>query len=118
MKTRVFQYPACSTCRKALKWLREHSVDVEVTDIVTAPPSKAELRKIWKLSQLPIAKLFNTSGVSYRTGGFATRLKTLSDDEALDALSSDGKLIKRPLVVGTDFALIGFDAAAYAARFS
>jgi arsenate reductase (glutaredoxin) len=83
---------------------------------VVAPPSVTELRKIWKLSGLPIAKLFNTSGESYRNGGYAARLKTFSDDEALTALSRDGKLIKRPLVVGTDFALVGFNESAYEQR--
>lgn len=116
MTTRVYQYPACSTCRKALKWLGENAVSVESVDIVKAPPSRTELRKIWQLSGLPIARLFNTSGQSYREGGFSARLKQMSEEEALSALAADGKLIKRPLVVTEGIALVGFDAAAYEAQ--
>ena len=118
MTITVHHYPACDTCRKALKWLAAHDVSVTKNDIVQAPPSRAELERLWKTSALPIKKLFNTSGQSYRAGGFGTRLASMSDDEALDALAADGKLIKRPLVDGGSFVLVGFDPAAYAARFA
>ncbi len=118
VKLKVYQYPKCSTCRKALAFLDAHGVEHERIDIVTKPPSKAELRKALTLSGLPVKKLFNTSGQSYREGRFGERLGTMSENEALDALARDGKLIKRPLVFGDDFALVGFDEAAYRARFA
>ena len=104
----VYQYPKCGTCRKALKFLDATGVEFQMKDIVESPPSKATIRKAYKLSGLPINKLFNTSGQSYRNGRFKEKLKTMSDEEALSALAADGKLIKRPLVLGDGFALIGF----------
>ena len=113
-KLRVYHYPQCSTCKKALKWLAAHDVAVELVHIVDHPPSKPELRELLK-SGVPLRKLFNTSGASYRDGGFGERLKTMTDAEALDALVADGKLIKRPIVLGKSIHLIGFDEAAYEA---
>jgi len=104
----VYQYPKCSTCRKALKFLSEAGVDFEANDIVANPPSKAALKKAHRLSGLPLNKLFNTSGQSYRNGGFKEKLTTMSDEQAFAALASDGKLIKRPLVIGDGFVLVGF----------
>lgn len=117
-KFRVYHYPQCSTCKKALKWLSAHDVSVELIDIVKHPPSKRELREALASSDLPLKKLFNTSGVSYREGKFGERLATMSEAEALDALAADGKLIKRPLLLGKGLALIGFDEAAYRATLS
>jgi arsenate reductase len=113
MAVAVWQYPKCSTCRKALKWLTEHAVAFDATDIVLEPPPAAKLRDLWKRSGLPIARFFNTSGESYRAGGFKEKLKTMSDAEALAALAADGKLIKRPLVDAGEAVLVGFDEAAY-----
>lgn len=104
----VYQYPNCSTCRKALKFLREEGVEFDARDIVESPPSKAGLKKALGLSDLPIQKLFNTSGQSYRNGGFKEKLKTMTEAQALAALAADGKLIKRPLLIGDGFALVGF----------
>ena len=103
----VYQYPKCGTCQKALKFLDAEGVAHETRDIVKSPPSKTVLRKALQLSGLPVHKLFNTSGQSYRQGGFKEKLKTLSADQALDALAADGKLIKRPLVLGDGFVLVG-----------
>lgn len=114
---KVYQYSKCSTCRKALSFLAEQDVKHETIDIVTKPPSKAELRRALKLAGLPVKKLFNTSGESYRKGRFGERLASMTEDQALDALAKDGKLVKRPVVLGDDFALVGFDQAAYRARF-
>ena len=114
---KVYQYPKCSTCRKALKWLDERGVDYQSIDIVERPPSKTALMKAWKASGLPIRKLFNTSGQSYRQGGFKEKLPAMSDAEAIEALAADGKLIKRPLVIGDDFTLVGFRDDAYEERF-
>lgn len=115
MKTRVYQYPKCSTCRKALKWLDEHGVAYEKTDLVAAPPSVDTLRDLHQRSGLPITKLFNTSGESYRLGNFRDKLQTMSDAQALAALARDGKLIKRPILDTGRAVLIGFDEKAYAA---
>lgn len=104
----VYQYPKCGTCRKALKFLDAERAAYETRDIVQSPPSKAALRKAFKLSGLSINRLFNTSGQSYRQGGFKEKLKSMSDEQALGALAADGKLIKRPLVIGDGFALVGF----------
>lgn len=118
MKLRVYQYPKCSTCRKALTFLDANDVEYESIDIVSRPPSKRELKTALKLSGLPIKKLFNTSGQSYREGNYGERLATMSEAEAIDALAADGKLIRRPLVFGEDFVLVGFDEKAYRARFT
>ena len=104
----VYQYPKCGTCRKALKFLDAEGVAHETRDIVTSPPSKTALRNAVQLSGQPVQKFFNTSGQSYRQGGFKEKLKTMSTDQALDALAADGKLIKRPLVLGDGFVLVGF----------
>jgi arsenate reductase len=114
MATKVYQSPKCSTCRKALKWLDGKGVRYEKTDLVATPPSLASLRDLYRRSGLPISKLFNTSGESYRNGNFKERLAGMSEGEALAALAADGKLIKRPIVdTGTDV-LVGFDEKAYA----
>jgi arsenate reductase len=115
---KVYQYSKCSTCRKALAFLAKHEVPHESRDIVTSPPTKAELKRALTLTGLPLKKLFNTSGESYREGRFGERLATMTDAEALAALAGDGKLVKRPFVLGDDFALVGFDEAAYRARFA
>jgi arsenate reductase len=117
MATKVFHYPKCSTCRRALKWLDARGVAYDAVDIVTAPPTKTELQRALKAG-VPLKKLFNTSGQSYREGGWGQRLGGASEAEALAALAADGKLIKRPFVLTDDDVLIGFDEAAYAAQFS
>jgi arsenate reductase len=116
-KPKVYQHAKCSTCRKALAFLEKRGIEFESIDIVTRPPSKKELKNVLATSGLPIKKLFNTSGQSYRDGRFGERLPGMSEAEALAALAADGKLIKRPLVIGEDFALAGFDEPAYRARF-
>jgi arsenate reductase len=112
----VYQYPKCSTCRNALKWLDQHGVAYEKTDLVATPPSLTALRDLHRRSGLPIGKLFNTSGESYRAGNFKAKLATMSDAEALAALAADGKLIKRPIVDAGSSVLVGFAAEAYAAK--
>lgn len=112
----VFHYPKCSTCRKALKWLDEQAIEHTRVDIVEHPPSVAKLEAALKLSGAELRKLFNVSGQSYRGGGWKDKLATISKPDALAALAADGKLIKRPLVLGRDFALIGFDASEWAIK--
>lgn len=109
----VYQYPKCSTCRNALRWMEAHGIPHERVDIVERPPSVALLGQVLEQSGLPIARLFNTSGQSYREGNFKERLKQMTRAEALAALAADGKLIKRPLVVSSELALVGFDEREY-----
>ena len=116
-KVRIWQYAGCSTCKKALKWLDQRQIAYESVAIVDNPPSKSALKKLWKRSGLPIRRLFNTSGASYREGGFGDRLGTMSEDEALEALAADGKLIKRPLLDAGEFVLVGFKETDYADAF-
>src|SRR3712207_4609874 len=96
--TKVYQYPKCSTCRRALKWLDAHGVEHEDTDLVADPPSLRKLKDLHQRSGLPVARLFNTSGESYRAGHWKSKLASLTDTQALAALAADGKLIKRPIV--------------------
>ena len=117
MAVKVYQYPKCSTCRKALKWLDARGVSYDSIDIVAAPPKMAELKRVLK-NGVPLKKLFNTSGQSYRDGGWSEKLAKVTEATALDALVSDGKLIKRPLILTSDVSLVGFDEAAYKAAFA
>jgi len=117
MAIHVYQYPKCSTCRKALKWLDAHDVKYTASDLVAKPVPLTKLKELYKRSGLPIRRFFNTSGESYRNGNFSSKLPTMSDAEALAALAADGKLVKRPLVDAGDRVLIGFDEDAYASAF-
>lgn len=114
---KIYQYSKCSTCRKALKWLDARSVKYESVDITTSPPKKAELQRALK-SGIPLKRLFNTSGQSYRDGKWGEKLASLSEAQALDALAADGKLIKRPFISSGDKVLVGFDEAAFGSAFS
>ena len=117
MATKVYHYPNCSTCRKALKWLTAHGVAYDAVDIVATPPKRSELQRALA-SGLPLKKLFNTSGQSYREGGWGQKLGGIGEVEALAALAADGKLIKRPFVLTDERVLVGFDEATYAATFA
>jgi arsenate reductase len=120
MPLKLYHYPSCDTCRRARKWLARHGVDVNAIDIVEHPPSATELRRVLSRTGLPVRKLFNTSGVSYRQGGYKDKLATMTDAEAIEALTKDGKLIKRPLLISTGaretVALVGFREAEYASE--
>lgn len=113
----VYHYPACSTCKKAIKWLKDHDIEHELVHIVDKPPSKKLLNSVLKEAGLKVRKLFNTSGQLYREGGYKKKLETMSDQEAVDELAAHGKLIKRPLVVGDGVCLVGFKADDYKAAF-
>ena len=115
MAITVFHYPACDTCRRALKWLHGRKADVERVHIVDSPPSRTQLEDLWRRSELPLKRLFNTAGQSYRDGDFKSRLPGLSESEQLDALAADGKLIKRPLVDAGSVVLVGFKESDYEA---
>lgn len=111
---RVFLYDGCQTCRQAKKWLAAQGLAFQAVDIVSTPPTREELEQAL-VRGVPLKKLFNTSGQSYRDGRWAEKLPTLTEADALGALASDGKLIKRPFVLGGDFALVGFDESAWQA---
>jgi arsenate reductase len=96
---RLYAYPACGTCRKASTWLRERNLAIEAIDITRQPPSLEELKSA--LLQLGRARLFNTSGQSYRALG-AAAIKAMGDDEALVVLAKDGRLVKRPFLIAAD----------------
>ena len=116
MATKVYHYPNCSTCRKALKWLTARGVAYDAIDIVATPPKKSELQRALA-GGLPLKKLFNTSGQSYREGGWGQKIGGIGEAEALAALVADGKLIKRPFVLTDERVLVGFDEETYATTF-
>lgn len=109
MKPILFiEYPKCSTCRNAKKWLDENNVSYQNRHIVENTPTTSELTTWIKMSGLEIKKFFNTSGLKYKELGLKDKLPTMSDSEKINLLSTDGMLIKRPLVIGENFVLIGF----------
>jgi len=110
MTIKAYLYNKCDTCRKAKKWLQEEGVSFEEIPIVDAPPSKEELRRIWQASGLDLRKFFNVSGVQYRELGLKDKLPGMSDEEILDLLASNGKLIKRPLITDDATVTLGFKA--------
>ena len=116
-KLLFIEYPKCSTCKRAKKWLDEHGVAYTDRHIVEENPTAAELAEWQVRSGLPVRRFFNTSGQLYRQLGVKTQLDAgMSDAEAFDLLATNGMLVKRPLVVGEDFVLVGFNETAWAAR--
>lgn len=111
MKVLFVEYPKCTTCKRAKKWLTENGIDFEDRDIKENNPSKEELKGWLDKSGLEIKKFFNTSGVLYREQGMKDKVKTLSEDELLDILASDGMMVKRPIVVTESSVLVGFKEA-------
>lgn len=112
----VLSYSGCSTCKKALKWLADHGVDVTVRAIVDEPPTAAELAQWIPKSGRGVRKWLNTSGQSYRALGKA-KVDAATDATVTKWLTEDGKLVKRPVVVTPSRVLVGFDEAAYAETF-
>lgn len=106
------EYPKCSTCKKAKKWLDDHGVNYEDRHIVEDNPTAEELKAWHESSELPLRRFFNTSGILYRELGVKNRFEEgMTDEEAFDLLATNGMLVKRPLVVGKDFVLVGFKEA-------
>ena len=101
-------YPKCTTCQKARKWLDENNIEYVFRDIKVDNPSLDELTAWHKLSGLPLKKLFNTSGLLYKSMDLKNKLPTMTDDEMLALLATDGMLVKRPLLIGDRFVLVGF----------
>lgn len=112
----VLVYRKCSTCIKALKWLEANGVKYEERPIVEENPTYEELKAWHEKSGLPVKKFFNTCGLVYKEMGLKDKLPTMSDDEQLKLLATDGKLVKRPLVVGDDYVLVGFKEAEWAGK--
>ena len=109
-------YPKCTTCQKARKWLDEHQVAYELRDIKLENPTYDELAAWYKRSGLPLRKFFNTSGLLYKSMELKDKLLAMSEEEMLRLLAADGMLVKRPLLVGDDFVLVGFKEAEWAGR--
>jgi arsenate reductase len=105
---KFYQYPKCSTCRNAQKWLEGHKNQLDSIDITLDPPSKDQLKKVLKNSGKTITDLLNKSGEQYRALNMKDKVKTLNEDQILDLLAKNGRLIKRPLVFDGTKATIGF----------
>ena len=101
-------YPKCTTCQKAKKWLDDNKIEYELRDIKEDNPTLDELTAWHKMSGIPLKKFFNTSGLLYKAMELKDKLPTMSEEEQLKLLSTDGMLVKRPLVIGNDFVLVGF----------
>lgn len=110
------EYPKCSTCRKAKKWLEDNDVSFNDRHIVQERPDEDELRTWYERSGLPLKKFFNTSGLKYKSLGLKDTLPSMSENEMLKLLATDGMLVKRPILVGDDFVLVGFKEEAWAGR--
>lgn len=107
-------YQTCSTCKKAQKWLDERGIAYDLRPIKEENPTEEELRRWHQMSGLPLKKFFNTSGMQYRVLGLKDRLPQMSEDEQFALLATDGMLVKRPMLIGEDFVLVGFKEAEWA----
>lgn len=105
------EYPKCSTCKKAKKWLDDHNISYEDRHIVEDNPKYEELREWNKISGLSLRRFFNTSGILYREMDLKDKLDKMTDDEKLKLLATNGMLVKRPLIVMEDKVLVGFREA-------
>ena len=104
-------YPKCTTCQKAKKWLDDNGIEYDLRDIKTDNPTAEELALWYERSGLPLKKFFNTSGLLYRSMELKDKLPGMDEAEMLQLLAADGMLVKRPLLVGEDFVLVGFKEA-------
>ena len=101
-------YPKCTTCQRAKNWLDENNVEYELRDIKTDNPTLSELTEWYQKSGVPLKRFFNTSGLLYKSLELKTKLPSMTEEEMLTLLSTDGMLVKRPVLVGDGFVLIGF----------
>ncbi|NBJ94639.1 arsenate reductase family protein [Parablautia muri] len=108
MKPIVLVYSKCSTCQRAIKWLKENNIDYEERPIREENPTKEELEKWYRKSGLPLKRFFNTSGTLYKELQLKDKLADMSEKEQLHLLASDGMLVKRPLLITEDYVCPGF----------
>ena len=111
MTLKFIQYPKCTTCKKAQKWLEENNIAYESIHIVEQTPTQEQLTNLYKKSGLPLKKFFNTSGNKYKELGLKDKLTNMSEEEQLALLASDGMLIKRPIVTDGEKITLGFKEA-------
>ena len=104
-------YPKCSTCKKAKAWLEEHGIEFKDRNITLDNPSYEELAQWYKSSGLPLKRFFNTSGLLYKSMQLKDKLSSMSEEEQLALLSTDGMLVKRPILVTDSRVLVGFKPA-------
>ncbi|AIY81903.1 arsenate reductase family protein [Clostridium botulinum] len=104
----LVQYPKCSTCKKALKFLKENNFEIEVRDIVNETPTREELLEWIDKSNLEFKKFFNTSGKVYKELNLKDKINSMTKEEAIELLSSNGMLIKRPILINENLVIIGF----------
>lgn len=109
-------YSKCTTCQKAKKWLDDNKIRYKIRDIKEDNPSIEELKTWYKASGLPLKKFFNTSGLLYKSMELKDKLPTMSEAEQLHLLSTDGMLVKRPLLIGRDFVLVGFKESEWSGK--
>ena len=109
-------YPKCTTCQKAKKWLDDNNIEYKLRDIKEENPTLEELTEWYKTSGLPLKKFFNTSGLLYKSMALKDKLPALSEEEQLKLLASDGMLVKRPLLIGENFVLVGFKEKEWSER--
>ena len=109
-------YPKCSTCQKAKKWLDAQKIEYTERNIVDVNPTCGELKEWYSKSGFPLKKFFNTSGLKYKELGLKDKLPNMTEEEQLNLLGTDGMLVKRPLVIGDDFVLIGFKEPQWAEK--
>ena len=111
MSVLFLEYPKCSTCKKAKAWLESNGVAFDDRHIVEENPTAEELKIWWQMSGLPLKKFFNTSGLLYKELKLKDKLPDMSEEEQIELLSTNGMLVKRPLVIGDNFVLVGFKEA-------
>ena len=109
-------YPKCTTCQRAKKWLDDNNIEYELRDIKLDNPTLEELTEWYNKSGLPIKKFFNTSGLLYKSLDLKNKLPEMTEEEMLKLLSTDGMLVKRPLLISDDFVLVGFKEAEWEAN--
>ncbi len=105
-----YQYPKCSTCIQARRYLEKNNIQFESIDITLNPPSIKQIEKMLAFVDHDIKKLFNTSGIQYRELKISEKIKSMTATQAIELLSQNGKLIKRPFLIGKDFGIVGFKA--------
>ena len=110
-------YPKCTTCRKAKKWLDDNKIRYELRDIKIDNPTFEELTAWYRLSKLPLRKFFNTSGLLYKSLDLKNKLPSMTEEGMLSLLAKDGMLVKRPLLIGDDFVIVGFKEQEWAENF-